>query len=45
MYFWDLHRTLLKSNRQLLAAVQKSFVKIQEIYYPIGIRGLKFKRE
>jgi hypothetical protein len=31
MYFSDLHIILLKSDSQLLAAFQKSFVKIQEI--------------
>jgi hypothetical protein len=45
MYFSDLHITLLKSDRQLLVAVQKRSVKIREMYYPIGRRGLKFKRE
>jgi hypothetical protein len=32
MYFSELHITLLKRKRQLLAAFQKSFVKIQEMY-------------
>jgi hypothetical protein len=41
----DLHRTFLKSDRQQLAAFQKSFVKIQQMKQPIGRRGLKLKRE
>jgi hypothetical protein len=40
-----LHGTLLKSDRQLLGSFQKSFVKIWEMYQPIGRKGLKFKRE
>jgi hypothetical protein len=32
IYFLALHRTLLKSDRQLLANFQKGFVKIQEMY-------------
>jgi hypothetical protein len=32
MFFSDLRRTLLKRERQLLAAFQKSFVKTLELY-------------
>jgi hypothetical protein len=45
IHFSDLHRTLLKNVRQLLAAFQKGFVKIREMYQPIGRQGLKFKKE
>jgi hypothetical protein len=41
----DLHRTLLKNGKQLLAAFQKSFAKIREKYEPIGRESLKFKTE
>jgi hypothetical protein len=41
----DLHRTLLKSGGQLLAAFQKIFAKIWEMYQPIGRKRLKFKTE
>jgi hypothetical protein len=43
--FSDLLITILKNGRQLLAAFQKSFVKIWEIYQPIERQELKFKRE
>ncbi len=36
IHFSDLHRTLLKKGRQLLATFQKSFAKIREKYEPIG---------
>jgi hypothetical protein len=45
IYFSDLHRTLLKSGSQLLAAFQKSLVEIWEMYKPIGRKELNFKRE
>jgi hypothetical protein len=41
----NLHRTLLKNGRQPLAAFQKSFVKIREMYKPIRRKRLKFKTE
>jgi hypothetical protein len=40
-----LHITLLKSGRQLLAAFEKRFAKIEEIYKPTGRKRLKFIRE
>jgi hypothetical protein len=45
MLFTDLHRTLLKSGLKLLASFQKGYVKIREMFQPIRIEGLKFKRE
>jgi hypothetical protein len=41
--FSDLHITLLKSVRHLLAAFQKSFVKNLKMYLPIERRGLNSK--
>jgi hypothetical protein len=35
----------LENGRQLLAAFQKSFVKIRETGKPIGRKRLKFRRE
>jgi hypothetical protein len=45
IHFSDLHITVLKSGRKLLATFQKSFAKIREMYQPIGRKGLKFIRE
>jgi hypothetical protein len=42
--FSDLHRTLLKCGRKQLAAFQKSFMKIREMWRPLGTKG-KLKRE
>jgi hypothetical protein len=39
-HFSDLHITLLKSGRKLLAAFQKSFAKNWEMYQPIGRKGI-----
>ncbi len=40
----DLHRTFLESGLKPLAAFQKGFVKIWEMFQPIGRKGSKFKR-
>jgi hypothetical protein len=45
MLFWDLHRTLLKSGLEPLASFQEDFVKMWEMFQPIGRKILKFKRE
>jgi hypothetical protein len=39
MLFSDLHRTQLKSGLKPLASFQKGFVKIREIFQPIGREG------
>ncbi len=43
--FSNLHRTLLMGGRQLLVAFQNSFVKIREVYEPIGRQRFKFTAE
>jgi hypothetical protein len=35
----------VKSGLEPLAAFQKGFVKIREMFQPIGRKGSKFKRE
>jgi hypothetical protein len=45
IHFSDFHKIVLKSGRQLLAAFQKSFAKIREMYQPIGRKGFKFMRK
>jgi hypothetical protein len=45
MLFSDLHRTLLKSGLKPLISFKKGFVKIWEMFQPIGREVLKFKRE
>ncbi len=44
MYFLDLHLTLLKSNRQLFAAFQKSFEKIREMCQ-LSEKGTNIKKQ
>jgi hypothetical protein len=43
--FSNLHRRIWKSGKPPLAAFQKSFVKIREMYQPVGRKRLKFTTE